>query len=124
MDAYGRVLPNCGSIGRITRPTRLSGLDQGWFQWRPEHRRTGAGLLSSTGSSRVLDRDDPRPVWFSIWGGPRELAQALWKVQQTRTADELAAFKHRIRVVSINDQDRTAGWVKQHHPDVFWIFSE
>ena len=24
---------------------------------------------------------------------------------------------------SIADQDRTAGWVKQNHPDVFWMFS-
>ena len=72
---------------------------------------------------RVLDRDDPRPVWFSIWGGPRELAQAIWKVSRTRSAGELAAFKKKIRVHSIADQDRTAGWVKQYHPDVLWIFS-
>ncbi|UCE47711.1 MAG: DUF1593 domain-containing protein, partial [Phycisphaerales bacterium] len=33
------------------------------------------------------------------------------------------AFKRKIRVHSIADQDRTAGWVKENHPDVFWIFS-
>jgi len=62
-------------------------------------------------------------VWFAIWGGPRELAQAIWKVEQTRSDDELAAFKSKIRVHSIADQDRTAGWVKENHPDVFWIYS-
>lgn len=72
---------------------------------------------------QVLDRDDPRPVWFSIWGGPRELAQAIWKVSQTRSPDELARFKSKIRVHSIADQDRTAGWIKKNHPDVFWIYS-
>ncbi|HCO95144.1 MAG TPA: hypothetical protein DIU00_14525, partial [Phycisphaerales bacterium] len=72
---------------------------------------------------KVLDKDDPRPVWFSIWGGPRELAQAIWKVGQNRSDEQFAAFKRKIRVHSIADQDRTAGWVKQHHPDVFWIFS-
>jgi hypothetical protein len=72
---------------------------------------------------QVLDRPDPRPVWFTIWGGPRELAQAIWKVSQTRTPEQLAAFKRKIRVHSIADQDKTAEWVKKHHPDVFWIFS-
>jgi hypothetical protein len=71
----------------------------------------------------VLDRPDPRPVWFTIWGGPRELAQALWKLQATRTPEQVAALKKKIRVHSIADQDRTAGWVKMNHPDVFWIYS-
>ncbi|GAG47325.1 unnamed protein product [marine sediment metagenome] len=44
-------------------------------------------------------------------------------MQETRKAEELAAFKRKIRVHSIADQDRTAGWVKEHHPDTFWIFS-
>ncbi|HSW46762.1 MAG TPA: nucleoside hydrolase-like domain-containing protein [Phycisphaerae bacterium] len=72
----------------------------------------------------VVDRQDKRPVWFSIWGGPRELAQAIWKIQTTRPAEQLAAFKRKIRVHSIADQDKTARWIKQNHPDVFWIFSE
>ena len=71
----------------------------------------------------LLKRPDPRPVWFTIWGGPRELAQAIWKLSQTRDAEKLAALKKKIRVHSIADQDRTAGWVKQNHPDVFWIYS-
>jgi len=72
----------------------------------------------------VVDRDDPRPVWFAMWGGPRELAQAIWKVQTTRSPEQLAAFKKKIRVHSIADQDKTALWVKEHHPDVFWIYSK
>jgi hypothetical protein len=72
---------------------------------------------------KVVDRDDSRPVWFSIWGGPRELAQAIWKVSTTRSAKELDRFKRKIRVHSVADQDRTAGWVKTNHADVFWIYS-
>ena len=51
------------------------------------------------------------------------MAQAIWKVSQTRSPEELARFKSKIRVHSIADQDRTAGWVKKNHPDVFWIYS-
>ncbi len=72
---------------------------------------------------KVLERDDPRPVWFGIWGGPRELAQAIWKISETHSPEEAKRLKAKIRVHSIADQDKTAGWVKQHHPDVFWIYS-
>ena len=36
---------------------------------------------------RALDRDDPRPLWVPVWGGPSVLAQALWKIRATRSPD-------------------------------------
>jgi chitodextrinase/uncharacterized protein YdeI (BOF family) len=69
----------------------------------------------------VVDRPDPRPVWITVWGGPRELAQAIWKVSQNRSAADLAAFKSKIRVHAIADQDSTASWIRTNHPDVFYI---
>ena len=69
----------------------------------------------------VVDKPDPRPVWITIWGGPRELAQALWTVEQTRSSEEFAAFKSKIRVHAIIDQDNTAGWIREHNPDLFYI---
>ena len=38
---------------------------------------------------QVVDKDDPRPVWVTVWGGPNVLAQALWKVRETRSKEEL-----------------------------------
>jgi hypothetical protein len=71
----------------------------------------------------VVDRADPRPVWIVIWGGSRELAQALWKVKNTRTADEFAAFQSKIRVYAITDQDKTGRWIRAVHPNLFYITS-
>ena len=69
----------------------------------------------------VVDRPDPRPVWITIWGGSRELAQALWRVEQDRGKEGLAAFVRKLRVYSISDQDATGPWIREHHPDLFYI---
>ena len=124
VEAYGKVLPNLKKH-RSDYPSkeRLMGLIKDGRNGDPHKVGPGMDSEASEWIIQVLDREDPRPVWFSIWGGPRELAQAIWKVQQTRSAKELATFKRKIRVHSIADQDRTAGWVKENHPDVFWIYS-
>lgn len=124
VDAYGQVLPNLLKHRADYPPyDQLKKSIKDGSNGDPDTIGPGRDSEASDWIIRVLDRDDPRPVWFSIWGGPRELAQAIWKVQTTRTAEQLAAFKRKIRVHSIADQDRTALWVKEHHPDVFWIFS-
>ncbi len=47
----------------------------------PEFGMGGVGEGKSSPGSRhiieVVDRDDPRPVWISVWGGANCLAQAL-----------------------------------------------
>ena len=125
VDAYGQVLPQLRRH-REDFPSheKLVGLIKDGSNGDPHSVGPGRDSEASDWIIHVLDRDDPRPVWVSIWGGPRELAQAIWKVQTTRSAEELAAFKRKIRVHSIADQDRTAGWVKENHPDVFWIYSK
>ena len=32
---------------------------------------------------RIVDREDDRPIYVSVWGGANCLAQALWKVKNT-----------------------------------------
>ncbi len=124
VDAYGKALPKLREHrGDYPSHERLRRLIKDGHSGDPHKVGPGIDSAASEWIIQVLERDDPRPVWFSIWGGPRELAQAIWKVQTTRPAKELAALKRKIRVHSIADQDRTAEWVKQHHPDVFWIFS-
>ena len=78
----------------------------------------------SSGSERLIaatDRDDPRPLWVNVWGGPNVLAQALWKVRQTRTPAELAAFVAKLRVYAISDQDNSGPWIRKNFPELFYI---
>ena len=54
---------------------------------------------------RLADEDDPRPIYVAAWGGANTLAQAIWRVQQTRTAEEVRNFVRKFRIYTITDQD-------------------
>ena len=71
----------------------------------------------------VVDKEDSSPVWISVWGGSNCLAQALWKVSYTRTAEELATFISKIRVYTISDQDDSGPWIRKSFPELFYICS-
>lgn len=80
----------------------------------------------SPGSERIIevvDRDDPRPVWVTVWGGANCLAQALWKVRATRSAAELETFVAKLRVYTISDQDDSGPWLRREFPRLFFIAS-
>ena len=74
--------------------------------------RAGIGVIGegndSPGSDlliRLADEDDPRPIWVCSWGGANTLSQAIWRVQQTRSEEELKAFLRKFRLYTITDQD-------------------
>ncbi|TDV97092.1 uncharacterized protein DUF1593 [Halanaerobium saccharolyticum] len=80
----------------------------------------------SSGSELLIDAvnsDDSRPLWVLVWGGPNVLAQALWKVQETRSAKELKEFVSCLRVYTISDQDDSALWIRKEFPELFYIVS-
>ena len=63
----------------------------------------------SQGSNLIIemaDKNDNRPIWISVWGGGNTFAQAIWRVKQDRTLEELKSFLNKFRVYSITDQDR------------------
>ena len=72
---------------------------------------------------RAVDRNDPRPLWVTVWGGPNVLAQALWKVRATRSPDGLARIVAKLRVYAISDQDNSGPWIRKNFPDLFYIVS-
>jgi hypothetical protein len=73
---------------------------------------------------KILDKPDPRPVWFSVWGDCSNIAQAVWKVQNTRSAAELQKFLGKIRIFQVAHQDSTINWLLDNFPDLFIIYSE
>jgi len=82
------------------------------------HDSSGSELLIS-----AVDKDDPHPLWVTVWGGPNVLAQALWKVRATRSPDQLEKFVSSLRVYTISDQDDSGPWIRQHFTNLFYIAS-
>src|SRR5262245_38849985 len=123
--AYGQVLRNLKAHARgYPEMERLLPLIRAG---RAEYGMSGIGAGKDTDASRLIvaavDRADPRPLWVTAWGGTADLAQALWSVRATRSADEVARFVAKLRVYSISDQDDAASWIRANFPSLFWIVS-
>lgn len=72
---------------------------------------------------KAADQQDQRPLWVLCWGGTNVLAQALWKIKQTRSETDLKKFTSSIRVFTTSDQDDTGPWIRKTFPDLFYITS-
>ena len=72
---------------------------------------------------KAVDKKDSRPVWVTVWGGPNVLAQALWKVRETRSKKDLEQFVKKLRVYTISDQDDSGPWIRKEFPELFYIVS-
>jgi len=70
---------------------------------------------------KILERNDDKPVWFSVWGGPNTLAQALWKIKKTKSQKEAERIYKKIRVYTISDQDDSGPWIRKNFPEIFFI---
>ena len=94
-------------------------------QGQPEAAMHGVGAgKDSEGSEwiiKILDKDDPRPVWISAWSGLSTLAQALWKVSHTRTKTQVDAFVGKIRVYDVLGQDDAGAWIVKNFPNIIYI---
>jgi len=56
---------------------------------------------------KLVDESDDRPLWIIAWGGANTLAQAIWKVKQERTEEQLKTFLNKLCIYTITDQDFT-----------------
>jgi hypothetical protein len=72
----------------------------------------------------IVDRPDPRPVYIGVWGDCSVVAQAVWKVQNTRSKAELDDFLSKLRIHQIATQDGTIGWLRDNFLQLFIIHSQ
>lgn len=125
VEAYGQVRANLllHEPGYPTAERLLSVIREG----RSDYGMRAVGeSMDSAGSDLLIeaaDRDDPRPLWVTAWGGPNVLAQALWKIRATRSTEELAKFVAKLRVYTISDQDDSGPWMRKTFPNLFYIAS-
>ncbi len=70
---------------------------------------------------KVLEEKDERPLWISVWGGVNTLAQALFKIKNTKTEKEAGELIAKLRVYTISDQDDSGIWIRNNFPDLFYI---
>jgi len=145
VKAYGQVRENLlkhsegwpetdALLGMIKKGT-LTGRSGGWDIKNGVARKPGAhfplGQVIGEGKDteasmhilEVVDRDDPRPVWISVWGGPIELAQALWRVRNDRSKEEVKRFVAKLRVYAWGHQDAGGLWIQENFPGIFYIVS-
>lgn len=124
IDCYGAVLPHLKKqadgypdldylksiIKRGQEKSNMSGVGEG---------------KDSPGSELIIaavdKKGDDRPVWISAWGGMNTLAQALWKVQNTRTAKDVKKFVSKIRIYDVLGQDDAGAWIAKNFPGIVYI---
>lgn len=125
IQAYGKVQPNLlkheeefPDAGFL-----LSKVKQGI----PRYGMLGVGEGNDSEGSdwiiRVLEKEDERPVWISVWGGVSTLAQALYKIDKTKPKDEVQRLIAKLRVYTISDQDDSGNWIRNRFPGLFYIVS-
>jgi len=71
----------------------------------------------------VVDRPNVSPVNIAVWGGASDLAQALWKIKNTRSETEMGKFVDKLRVYFIANQDASNQWIIDNFPELWIILS-
>lgn len=125
IQAYGKVRPNLlkHEPGYPTELQLLALVKQGLPVYGMEGVGEGKDSEGSNWIIKVLEKADNRPVYISVWGGPNTLAQALWKIEKTKSPKEAARLIEKIRVYTISDQDDSGAWLRKHFPNLFYIVS-
>lgn len=125
IEAYGKVQPNLlKHEAKFPKKEELLNLVKSGL---PKYGMTGVGKnLDSEGSDwiiKILEEDDDRPLWISVWGGVNTLAQSLYKIKHTKSKKEVEKLISKLRVYTISDQDDSGLWIRNNFPDLFYIVS-
>ena len=123
LKAYQQVQPNLlkHEKGYPTYEQLKSKVKSGLAVYGLEGVGMGKDSPGSDWIVQLLNKPDPRPIWFCVWGGPNVLAQALWKIQSTTTATEAEKIYGKMRVYTISDQDDSGPWIRKTFPNIFFV---
>lgn len=125
LGAYGKVWANLMKHEQ-GYPT-YSALNLKVKQGLPVYGMEGVGKGHDSEGSEwiisVLEKPDTRPVWICAWGGTNCLAQALWKIKETKTEQQAQNLYKKIRIYTISDQDNSGPWIRNTFPDLFYVCS-
>ena len=124
VEAFGQVLPRLKKhadgypdidylrsvIRRGQEKSNMSGVGEGKDS-------PGSELIIET-----VDREnDGRPVWVAAWGGMNTVAQALWKVRNSRSGQAFRKFAGKIRIYDVLGQDDAGAWIAKEFPEIMYI---
>ncbi len=125
VEAYGKVRDNLEKHepGFPTGAQLLTIVSEGLPVYGLEGVGEGKDSPGSELLIRALEREDSRPLWVPIWGGPSVCAQALWKIRATRSPEALARAISKLRVYAISDQDDSGPWLRKEFPNLFYTTS-
>lgn len=126
VDAYGEVQPNLlkhasgfPPVESLRNVIKAGNSSRGLKFIGDGHDTEGSKWIIHS-----ADRDDPRPLNITIWGGQTDLAQALWRVRNDRGVEGLKLFLARICIYDIDDQDRLQPWLFENFPDAFYLLAK
>jgi hypothetical protein len=125
IDAYGKVQPNLlkheKGFPEVATLSKL--IKSGLPKYGMEEVGEGKDSEGSDWIIKVLEEKDERPLWISVWGGVNTLAQALYKIEKTKSKKEVKRLISKLRVYTISDQDDSGIWIRNNFPDLFYIVS-
>ena len=138
VKAYGQVLPNLKlhSDGYPSEEYLLSMIRKGMLTGRKPGSSSNAngwlieetiGENKDTEASNLIiqsiKKDDERPLWICVWGGPMDLAQALWRIRKDGSGKEVEKAIAKLRVYAWGHQDLGGQWIRDNFPELFYINS-
>src|SRR6188474_401490 len=100
LDAYKKVQPNLlkHEKGYPTYDELKPKVKKGLAVYGMQGVGEGKNSEGSDWIVKVLEKNDDRPLWVSVWGGPNTLAQALWKIKNTKSVADAEKLYKKIRV--------------------------
>lgn len=125
IKAYGRVQPNLNKheLGFPSENALLLTVKQGLAKYGMLGVGNGQDSEGSEWIIKTLEENDPRPLYVSVWGGANTLAQALFKLKETKNPTDIKRLVAKLRVYTISDQDDSGIWMRNTFPDLHYIVS-